>query len=417
MEINQLPPEILSYILNYVEIKVPCLFVCHLWEDIISYLCQAKDVCSYPYIGKIILTSTHFAARNDLHLLKWTQQNGCPINRYETFEAASMHGNIEMFDYLYSNGGVFDYKAIEISCLTGNEIAFKWFLSKLDQFPIFSPVTAIIGGNLNILKIIMTKVTINSKWIMIAIKHGHLEIFKWLCEDIFLLDYLNDLGFSYDFQLRECYKKAAKNGHLHILEWLWENYEVPYFDDDICSSVAGKGQLEVLQWLQEKGYHQYTNYTSAMAAKNNHFHVLKWLRENGSCEWDENTFMQAIKTNNMEMIEWLKIQRCPFNNKILSVVNNYKTFEKLVQWNCPMDEITFASAVEYGFLDRLKWLKEAYCPWNAETFKAAIYVEDFEILEWLKNNGCPYNEKDLEIPIYNGMTHIFEWLKQNNYYQ
>jgi hypothetical protein len=414
MGIDQLPPEILSHILNYVEIKVPYLFVCHLWKEIISYLCRGKDVYQYPYIGKITLTSTHLAARNDLYLLKWVHLNKCPINWYETFAAASIHGNIEMFEYLHSNGGAFDCKAIEISCLTGNEAAFKWFLDKLGRFPIFAPTTAIIGGNLNILKIVMSKVTINTKWIIIAVKYGHLEIFKWLWEHIFLYDYLDHLGFSSDLQLKACYKKAVKNGHLHILEWLWKNYKPPYLGD-ICTSAAGKGQLETLKWLQEKGYRQYTNYTSAIAAKNNHFHVLKWLREN-RCPWDENTFIEAIKVNNMEMIEWLKIQGCPFDNKTLSVVKSYDIFKKLVQWGCPIDEITFASAVEYGFLDRLKWLKEFQCRWNEETFRAGIYVEDLEILEWLKNNNCPYDEEDLWIPIENDMVQVLRWLDQNNYY-
>ena len=55
-------------------------------------------------------------------------------------------------------------------------------------------------------------------------------------------------------------------------------------DTNAMSMAADFGNLEMMKWLNEKGY-DFDNYTFVHALRNGNMDNLKWLKAMG-CEWD-----------------------------------------------------------------------------------------------------------------------------------
>ena len=110
-----------------------------------------------------------------------------------------------------------------------------------------------------------------------AAAFGHLELVQWLA--------LKG-GFKMDHVLRS----AVLSGNLELVKWLrragcqyWNTIQ-----DDACSLAAGKGHLEVLQWLRATDGCPWDYKTCAYAAFSHERGVLRWARENG-CPWNAYT--------------------------------------------------------------------------------------------------------------------------------
>ena len=106
--------------------------------------------------------------------------------------------------------------------------------------------------------------------------------------------------------------EAGKTGNSDIVKWLFDNgfittcitYEIV---EDICSSVAFSGNIELLQWLRLQG-----------------------------CEWCEITPIYAILGNNLSVLKYVLSEGCPSCNSLRSVAwnsNNISIYEWLVANN------------------------------------------------------------------------------------
>lgn len=79
----------------------------------------------------------------------------------------------------------------------------------------------------------------------------------------------------------------------------------------------------------------------------------------------------------------------------------------------------FQTAIKYGDLRILGWLKKNKIPFHHKTIETAIVHGDLEIMEWLKDNDCPYsfwrNSNTYKVAIENGKLDMVLWLQKNGY--
>ena len=72
----------------------------------------------------------------------------------------------------------------------------------------------------------------------------------------------------------------------------------------LYEEAAGRGDLETLKWLRDKGF-PWNEDACARAAEGGHLEVLKWLRAEG-CPWDEWACERAAKGGHLKMLRWLR---------------------------------------------------------------------------------------------------------------
>ena len=187
--------------------------------------------------------------------------------------------------------------------------------------------------------------------VRLAVKHGQLEILKWLAAN----------GWSLDKCL--C-AKAAKGGHLEAIQWLCAN-GCPW-DAKTCASAAEGRHLELLQWARVNGC-PWDKYTCSAAALGGHLEVLQWARANG-CPWDSETCAWAAMGRQLEVLQWARANGCPWDSE------------------------TFREAAEGGHLEVLQWLRANGCPWDQWMCESAAKGGHLEVLQWLREHGCLWDE-------------------------
>ena len=228
--------------------------------------------------------------------------------------------------------------------------------------------------------------------------------------------------------------KAVVIGRLDVLKWLWERepscHKYPYIE------VAGyHGQKEVLDWFYTlpredfpiKDLHRPEQFVKDLAtfsealrgaARGGHLELVKHLREKG-CEWDERTCACAAQEGHVHVLEYLRTNGCPWDSfacvYVAAFGDHLDTLKWLSEHGCPWDEEVTAVAVELGYFEMLKWMREhGWCPrWDADLFAAAVSGGNLEMVTWMHENGCPWDEDATEFAAMCDKMEILKWLHEN----
>ena len=128
--------------------------------------------------------------------------------------------------------------------------------------------TAARQGNLEMVKYCVANQCPVDSWAFAnAAYHGHLEIIKYLHEEV---------------KVRWCSFTAASavdNGHLHILEYLVER-KYDQFEEDACRDAAKYGQLDCLKYLHETAKAPWDDEAVRFAHENGQPECLQYLLDN-----------------------------------------------------------------------------------------------------------------------------------------
>ena len=213
------------------------------------------------------------AETNKLELLKWAREEKKCEWDDRTIDAAAYQGNLEMVKYCVAN-----------ECPI-NEKACAW---------------AARCGHLEVLKYLHEEVkapweSCTSSW---AAGAGNLHILEYLVER------------KYDqFEIYACFL-AAEFGHLDCLKYLHETAKAPWYSDT-ASVAADRGNLHILEYLVEREYDEYDENACRNAAENGHLDCLKYLHETAKAPWDGYAFQGARKNKHPECVQYLLDNDCP----------------------------------------------------------------------------------------------------------
>jgi hypothetical protein len=215
------------------------------------------------------------AIGNQLDCLKWARENGNPWNNAEMCKIAARNGNLEMFEWLISNG-----------CIYSGEVSKE----------------AANYGNLNILEWIKEKGYALDNICGSAAWGGHLEIVKWGVENHCKLN----CGVI---------SSAATNGHLEIIKWA--RSQGCGWNSDACAQTVVHNHLDILKWLRLNGC-PWDEDVCTEAIYFNNIDILRWAIKNG-CPCGEKTYLLSLDKN--EMIK--NVQNLDSREKKSSKILNY----------------------------------------------------------------------------------------------
>ena len=189
-----------------------------------------------------------------------------------------------------------------------------------------------------------------------------------------------------------CTELAAK-GHINILNWILEcrydrdsnntkqmtksivgaaSQEIHQYWDyqlgrDVCDRAIEYGQLETLKWLRSKGCFPWCHRIVSCAARRNQFEIVQWAMINGCYEHvNVNILYDATRSGNLKMTEWLWHF---FTNIPDGVIH---TMYHIIGM--------------YGYLDILKWIYSISHHRSLEIYTIASRYGHLKIPKWLKLN-------------------------------
>lgn len=189
-----------------------------------------------------------------------------------TYIHAAMTGNWRTIQNLINQGVPKDVNACVVAVMFKRHKCFQ-FLCEND-FPLTPIVCEVAAGNNNL------------KCLKLARKYGC----AWD-------ERTTNKAAQYSF---DCFKYAIK-------------YGCPCYDD-ICSTIAVRGNLNMLIWAYLHGF-SLSVYAAMEAAVNRHKNVLKWLVEHG-CPYEDEYVIKYVKSDK-ELSQWFIDNNYEFENDLL----------------------------------------------------------------------------------------------------
>lgn len=162
-------------------------------------------------------------------------------------------------------------------------------------------------------------------------------------------------------------------------------------DEEVFVEAVGKGDLEVVKFLEERDC-EWGPEVCAKAAKKGHAEILRWLHKKG-CEWDSQTCAYAALFGDLKTLEWLRRKDCPWDSETCSnaALNDHL---ELLRWahehGCPWDGDTCAHLARNGRLAELQWALAKGCEWDWRTFARANDYGHLAVAEWALCQNCPW---------------------------
>lgn len=210
---------------------------------------------------------------------------------------------------------------------------------------------------------------------------------------------------------------AARNRQYTTLQWLAKKFG---FTTQTMDSLAGKGQLDAVQWLHNNCRDGCTTEAMNFAAKNGHLEMVQWLHENRTEGCTTNAMDWAAMHGHLDVVQWLHAHRaegCTTRAMDLAAANGHLDVVRWLHENriegCTVDAMN--SAAEMGRLSMMKWLhqnRSEGC--TSEAMNRAAAHGDLHIVQWLHTNhpeNCSVVQA-IEYARCNTAYKVVDWLLQ-----
>lgn len=182
---------------------------------------------------------------------------------------------------------------------------------------------------------------------------------------------------------------AAANGHLELLEWM-ESKGYPHPDLYGANEAAKNGQIKVLEWLEQRGYTLPNLIGANHGAMHGRIEVLNWLNERG-IHPDQKGANWAALNGQLEALEWMEERR----------------------YACP-DQAGANMAARSGHLEVLKWMERRGRPPGLAGANGAAENGHLCVLKWMDRRGYPHpNKHIIIIAAKNGHSDVVNWIHNN----
>lgn len=298
-----------------------------------------------------------------LECLIFLLQNGCETSQFAFFLAASvghleiftqLHlndenyltesvarsaagaGRLEILQYFYANGGVWDYSATRDAVTNGSMDCLKFLIASGCEFNYTALCAAVTTKNLEFVNyLIELGCDINSDVMSSAARVGDLSFVEVLQKHGGVLDE----NFSY---------YAARNAHLNLLIYFKEQGG-QWHPNVTLAAVKGRN-LECLKFVHESGNELETEWSSGLAIANEDVDILEYLHQNG-CGLGYMQVLCSSWQTNFECMKYLLTHNNDWKDDIQQQIHTMNLY------------------AESGSLEKIKFLRELGGSWDIEAMK------------------------------------------------
>ena len=319
----------------------------HGYIDTVKFLHEKGMFCTEQAMDE--------AAKNGhLHVIKWLYENISNIPVKYALNLAASEGHFEVVKWLYENiSNIWYSKAAINNAITNGHLEIAKYLLENDcgSYYEYSFISAAGNGHLHILKWYHEDLKhnkIDGNCLNIAAKNNHLDIIKYICENIRLVG--NNSAINY----------AAFGGHLRIIQWLCEN-RINSDYNEALNKASENGHFETAKWLYKNKMAIIMENTMDGAASNGHFEILKWLYSIGA-PCSENVPNRAVANGHLNIVKWLNENGLIKEKIILTMCRGYLHIIKYLYENNLLEYVyignNMTNMVHRGHVEGVIWLHE-----------------------------------------------------------
>ncbi|GFH46455.1 hypothetical protein CTEN210_02929 [Chaetoceros tenuissimus] len=212
----------------------------------------------------------------------------------------------------------------------------------------------------------------------------HLEVIKFLLMK----------GRIEEIKSKAFVDKLLSKGHVLDVCWMVENELITRQNAvSMKYSLAEQGHFDILKRKFRRNDRNYQTFLMS-AAKGGQLEIFNWLLQRGNCTWDLHLFRCAAFGGSIPILEQCLENNCPSDASICVAAMKLKDNK--------------AKA-----LNTLKWLRENGILWNEQTCEVAAESGNLEALMWAKSNGCPWDVKAISVAVIRGDLPLIEYCLAN----
>lgn len=226
---------------------------------------------------------------------------------------------------------------------------------------------------------------------------------------------------------------AIKYGCMSVISYLFADYDLDnYIYSDEVNTAASAGRVEVLEWLEEKGWPFADDdiKPASEAAKMGHQHVLDWLDLRGY-QWrgNDRVCTSAAEGGQLALLQKLITENCAFSSDSafeIAIEYGHLHVAKWIERVYRIEpEPTYLEAAALGWQrEAAVWLRSLGCEWSVGVYREALTKLTFELpsddnapfldmFEWLLVHGCPVSPtaltECLTVRAYDIMPDVITW--------
>lgn len=187
-------------------------------------------------------------------------------------------------------------------------------------------------------------------------------------------------------------------GKLDSVRWLFSVPDPPCkWHTDAVYHAAECGRLDVLQFLLDVAKMQHTLDARLCWHASRHSECLKWLRQRDPpCPWDSFCFQLVAGRGDLDLLKWMQAQQplCLSSPNMLTAAvmsGSLATVQWLCQQGVPWDSTRIEKATAHSAVngDRvmLEWLHAANYPLHRDIAATAAAAGHLHLLIWLLDIG------------------------------
>lgn len=246
----------------------------------------------------------------------------------------------------------------------------------------------------------------NDEYILFIIKMFTNYLQMYDCTECYV-EYDNvdiyELMIALDIKFNKLCRNAALRGNMNLIEWInkkWEPYEP--FDWEIYAGLAEGGHLNILKSIEQRN--AFYHCVMGGAARSSNLDILEWFYVNGKYG-----SARGITSKDVNIIKWL-IDNMGENISISNTIKEGSLDSLKFLIECTpniIDPVDIFTAIEYGHLHILEWLKEK----GHNVFYADFVYPygDKKVFNWLIDNGYKYDHILISNAVKEGSLELLKW--------
>ena len=387
LNINDLPPEILSHIFEYMSspyVRI-CSEICVIWSELLQRISANREEDEVDIGIKNAKDLEIYATGGHYNLVLWALMRGATLTPWICSKIAE-DGALEFLEYFYTK------RFLTTSCDSywssiyksasekGHLHILEWAYEKNPMAVLTlrpSPVIYFMRSeSIDVLNWAVEKgFQFNSVFLANSARTGNLAKFEWS----------KKMGCTYPIFL---YTEAATGGQDHIIEFLHnEGVPIPTVSK-ACDEAIFYKHFSTLCLLRKLGF-PWSDESSSKAAGTGDLKFYLYVIENGAPRDLETEVIKATQANSLPILTWM--------------------FEQGI----PIGEEASYIAADSGNVIILEWLREKGLPLHPELLERAALSGQFSVFLWCINQGFILTGEVVRNAFWSNNCELKEWINEH----